>query len=1056
MKKSTMIRSLLMSGLSVLLCVSMLMGSTFAWFTDSVESGINTIVAGNLDVELYNGLDNTADKVNTSTELFDIDFWEPGAMVYENLTVANEGTLALKYALSVKFANATTNANGDTLAEVLKVAVVPDGIADGTERAELEALDSYQPLASFVENGELIAGESATYGIVIWWEPSDIDNDFNMNNENKGKFMSIDLGVALFATQMAYEEDSFGDDYDADAPMKPADVWDGSVDEDLTDAKDETAKTLTIATAEELAAFAAEVNAGTDYKGWTVTLAANIDLANKAWTPIGTNLSACFKGTFDGAGYTIFNLNVEGDINVGLFGYAANGGNVKNLTVQGATVKANDYAGAIMGRGYTDIVNCNVIDATVTVTPYMKADNSGYDGGAKAGAVIGQLLEGAGNTVVGCTATNFVIAGYRDLGGVVGMASSNNSVSGCSAKNVTIHSIACNDYADGTPAGNFGAIVGRINSSATVDFTAEENAAYASVIVVDPETAQAALDNAVAGTTIQLAPGADYGTLYLRPVAGSPATATVDWIGNNYGWETYTLFEDITILGADGATIDAIKIEGGTYYHTEHSQDDAYPVMLSLVELKNVVIDGVTFTGNGGYDPQGYGNAINLSGNNIKVDGLTLKNCVLENEANNARLIYKTESTSHVHNYAYNGENFTFVPSLKNITVTGCTFNGGYMGLELRETENLTITNNTFNVADRNILLPTNTGCTYSGTITITGNVSNNAKERFVRADGMGDAVVVIKDNTLNNYMGADADYIKVTNANNVTTENNIITYGAKDNATFANALKIASDGSTITLLSGGDYSLLAIPKGASAKNITVKAEEGVKVGAVYQIGCGYCTGGILAMPENLTFDGITFDGQIGELANGNFCTCTHAITDINGLSGFLTRWSKANGLTFKDCEFVNGAAISLSYGGSKNLVVDGCTFKDTVSSAVSAYATNGVTVTGCTMENIGFAAIFAGDESQNIVFENNTVTSTGSRIIRLNKLTTGTTVTVKGNTFGVANTDPAEAADNNGQIVKISASVSANVTFEDNTYNDAAFPEVITTDNANWVAVAN
>ena len=52
MKKSTMLRSLLMSGLSVLLCVSMLMGSTFAWFTDTVESGINTIVAGNLDVEL--------------------------------------------------------------------------------------------------------------------------------------------------------------------------------------------------------------------------------------------------------------------------------------------------------------------------------------------------------------------------------------------------------------------------------------------------------------------------------------------------------------------------------------------------------------------------------------------------------------------------------------------------------------------------------------------------------------------------------------------------------------------------------------------------------------------------------------------------------------------------------------------------------------------------------------------------------------------------------------------------------------------------------------------
>ena len=285
--------------------------------------------------------------------------------------------------------------------------------------------------------------------------------------------------------------------------------------------------------------------------------------------------------------------------------------------------------------------------------------------------------------------------------------------------------------------------------------------------------AQNELDNAIANTTIYLEPGVNYGTLYLRP-CGAP-TKVVDWIGNDYRYETYTLFENLTIVGAEGATVDAIKIEGGTYYNTAHSQSDKYPVMLSLIELKNVVIDGVTFTGKGGYDPQGYGNAINLSGNNIKVDGLTLKNCVLKNSENNARLLYKTESTTHVHNYAYNGENFTFTPSLKNITITDCTLNGGYMGLELRETENVTITNNEFNVGDRNILLASNSGCTYSGNVTITGNVSNNAKERFVRMSGAGDAVVVIKDNIIKDYNGADPDFIKVTDGTNVTIENNYV-----------------------------------------------------------------------------------------------------------------------------------------------------------------------------------------------------------------------------------------------------------------------------------------
>ena len=314
--------------------------------------------------------------------------------------------------------------------------------------------------------------------------------------------------------------------------------------------------------------------------------------------------------------------------------------------------------------------------------------------------------------------------------------------------------------------------------TATADYrvTLEDWSSAEITHATNTEAAQAALDNAAAGTIIKLQPGVNYGTLYMRPIDGGAQTKVVDWIGNNYGFETYSLFENITIVGAEGATVDAIKIEGGTYYNTEHSQAATYPVMLSLVELKNVVFDGVTFTGKGGYDPQGYGNAVNLSGNNIKVDGLTFKNCVLNNSENKARLLYKTESTTHVHNYSYDGETYTFSPSLKDITITGCTLNGGYMGLELREAENVTITNNTFNVADRNILLPVNTGCTYSGNITITGNVSNNAKERFVRADGTGDAVVVISNNTLNNYMGEDADYIKVSNGNNVTIENNTVT----------------------------------------------------------------------------------------------------------------------------------------------------------------------------------------------------------------------------------------------------------------------------------------
>ena len=67
MNKKVTKRALFLSFVSMFLCFTMLIGTTYAWFTDSVSSGMNTIVAGNLDVELYNGLDNTAAKIGTTT-----------------------------------------------------------------------------------------------------------------------------------------------------------------------------------------------------------------------------------------------------------------------------------------------------------------------------------------------------------------------------------------------------------------------------------------------------------------------------------------------------------------------------------------------------------------------------------------------------------------------------------------------------------------------------------------------------------------------------------------------------------------------------------------------------------------------------------------------------------------------------------------------------------------------------------------------------------------------------------------------------------------------------
>ena len=453
--------------------------------------------------------------------------------------------------------------------------------------------------------------------------------------------------------------------------------------------------------------------------------------------------------------------------------------------------------------------------------------------------------------------------------------------------------------------------------------------------------------------------------------------------------------------------------------------------MLSLVELKNIVIDGVTFTGNGGYDPQGHGNAINLSGNNIKVNGLTLKNCELKNESNNARLIYKTESTTTVHTYAYGGETFTFSPTLKNITLTDCTFNGGYIGLELRETENLTITNNIFNVDDRNILLPVNTGCTYSGTVTITGNVSNNAKERFVRADGMGDAVVIITDNTISNYMGTDTDYIKVTNGNNVTIENNTITrkYVVSTVDELKSALNAVNDGDTIALAAvdfGGVDLVNTTNNGHrysyadyTVKNITIVGQPGT------------------------TFTGLRF----GENDDKTLVMTGWTLKDITFTTGNGLIFGMNNkDVTVEGCTFIN---TELQNTGSNsntatNFTVKNCTFNGshaTRKTQLAMQSSNGLTVTGCTFINAAHNAMNIAETYGDVVIENNTVQGTADRALRFTISDTNVTLNIKNNTI-VSN------GDDDGQLLKANGTGSVTVTADnviltDNTWNGKADSQV-------------
>ena len=119
---------------------------------------------------------------------------------------------------------------------------------------------------------------------------------------------------------------------------------------------------VTISTAEGLFYFAKKVNAGNNFAGKTVTLANNIDLNNEKWTPIGIydNSATHFKGTFDGQNHAVTGLKVEENnkYGAGFFGEVFTG-TIKNLTVKGSISTSNsNYVGGIVGHGYATITNC--------------------------------------------------------------------------------------------------------------------------------------------------------------------------------------------------------------------------------------------------------------------------------------------------------------------------------------------------------------------------------------------------------------------------------------------------------------------------------------------------------------------------------------------------------------------------------------------------------------------------------------------------------------------------------------------------------------------------
>ena len=230
MKLKSKKSALLLSFTSLLLCFAMLAGSTFAWFTDTATTGVNQIVSGNLDLEVYHKTSGTSielEKINGLTNLFDnVEGspirWEPGAKAEETFVIKNEGNLALKYCFAVSYANATKTPAGKTLADALTVSTATgeDNFDEnrGERKAANTAFEGTQ-LADFSHAEYLLPGEYREIKMTIQWIPSANDNDFNVAGG-----LSVDLGINVLATQYTYEKDSFNNEYDKNAEYDKGDA----------------------------------------------------------------------------------------------------------------------------------------------------------------------------------------------------------------------------------------------------------------------------------------------------------------------------------------------------------------------------------------------------------------------------------------------------------------------------------------------------------------------------------------------------------------------------------------------------------------------------------------------------------------------------------------------------------------------------------------------------------------------------------------------------------------------------------------------------------------
>ncbi len=950
-KRTATKRSLILSFLSLLLCFSMLIGTTYAWFTDSVTSNNNIIKSGNLDVELeyakvVDGQITGWATVQDEDEIFDPNaLWEPGRVEVVYLKVSNLGSLALKYQLGVNVVNETTGTNveGDEFklsdSLVFKAVLMNDALETYTDR-EAVALAAGTEKGLKDYNGTTTAldpkdGENdEDYVALIVYMPETVGNEANYRGTD---VPTILLGINLYATQQTAEEDSFDKNYDEGAWNKAMKVT----------SFEELRRTIENAEDGDLIVFANDIknddgilitdkNITIDLNGKTFTVSEGASTNNRNFKINGASQVTIQNGTLvaggDMSSGAYGTIRTEDSANVTLsdmklYNYRGNGLNIKAFV--GTTVNINDteiysqYGGGVEAAGGTvELNNVKVEQKGMWNAPYNSMAIS-VNGGGKAivnsGTYTTECLAAADANNQGTSHGPFAV-GVLNSGGTL-------VINGGTFSNDNFGENSLAAHARGLVLADTGAVI-EINGGV---FNALKG-----IIDIQNNLGDASRNPSVilADGTFSADPTASKYNYLIKVVDGYKVVNVAE------GWIIIPSDRDYVqngvFVSTDEKTYFIANADGFAWMA---DQADAFFAGKTVKLDADIDFGGKTINETRFWEP---GNRTYFDG-----QGKTLSNFVITNNSGNAGLFAGTFDIKDL--------------NVDNANVTG-KYAGVISGNMYGNIDNCTVKNSTVNNSywqggalvgqynSGNVTNCTVENCKISGGAAIGGligvlnettgvrkienctvkncemNMTNGFGGNWDKMFGVVVGYVNINNSTVilnctleNNKLNGEASDLLF----GVAHENNTITINSNPYVTAADELKAAvAAGATKVYLADGEYDL----NGNQKDGLTlVGVGDNVKVANTTKYASGKATGAIW---QAIHLENVTITNTVYTMADGGNST----FKNVNFAAGFRQGYGK--NVVFTDCTFgcnTEGYALhfqtdSASEGGL--IALNGCEFE--------------------------------------------------------------------------------------------------------------------------------